>query len=385
MALSEKDFLHCEGRNIVNKDGEKVLLRGTNLGGWLLTEAWMSPIRGFSAQWDIDTTLENRFGKKEAERLLNLYQDNFITESDLDFLKNMGFNCLRVPFWYRNLQTDDNGTFKRNPDGSVNFGKLDWVVEECSKRNMYVILDMHGVPGFQSIAHHSCRENHCELYGKTESGERFRKLAAQLWSAIAEHFKNNPAVAGYDLMNEPMCDWKGRQKKNGEYHAVYDILYSAVRKADSRHIVFLEGIWTPFDMPRPGKRWKNCVYEYHLYLPSDLTFALFPYAEKLRGFNNPVYIGEFSPCRGTASWEKVLGVFKKHSYNYTTWTYKGHSDGDKSDWFIFASSGHGFDLDINNASAEEIEKRWGEELRTGNSFALQNTGEQLKHGCEPDI
>ena len=199
-------MLHCDGERIINADGKQIFLRGTNLGGWLLDELWMGFFKGGEAQWDIVTALENRFGKQEADRLIKIREDNYITEYDLDYLQKLGFTCVRVPFWYRNFQTDDNGTWKRKENGEIVFSRLDWVVEVCEKRGMYVILDMHGVPGHQSIAHHSCRVNHCKLYDETQEGARFRSLACELWREIARHFAGNGTVAAYDLMNEPMCD-----------------------------------------------------------------------------------------------------------------------------------------------------------------------------------
>lgn len=36
-------LLRVRGTDIVNTAGETVRLRGTNLGGWLMQEGWMSP------------------------------------------------------------------------------------------------------------------------------------------------------------------------------------------------------------------------------------------------------------------------------------------------------------------------------------------------------
>ena len=177
-AIGNGDFLHCDGKYILNEKNEEVLLRGTNLGGWLLQEQWMASYDGVSAQWDIVTELESRFGKEKARALINRFEDNFITEYDLDILKDAGFSCLRVPFWYRNFQSDDNGTYYLDENGEKDFSRLKWIVEQCKKRGMYVILDMHGVPGHQSIAHHCCRERHCRLYDDTKEGENFRNIAA---------------------------------------------------------------------------------------------------------------------------------------------------------------------------------------------------------------
>ena len=103
-------MLHCEGEQIINSEGKKVALRGTNLGGWLLDELWQGFFKGGEAQWDILTTLERRFGKNEADRLIKIREDNYITEYDLDYLQSLGFTCVRVPFWYRNFYSDDIGT-----------------------------------------------------------------------------------------------------------------------------------------------------------------------------------------------------------------------------------------------------------------------------------
>ena len=79
MSLS---MLHCEGEKIINSEGKQVFLRGTNLGGWLLDELWQGFFKGGEAQWDIVTTLEIRFGKEEADRLIKIREDNYITEYD---------------------------------------------------------------------------------------------------------------------------------------------------------------------------------------------------------------------------------------------------------------------------------------------------------------
>ena len=48
---------------------------------------------------------------------------------------------MRVPILYKGL-TDDNGVLKSNA-----FERLDWLVGECSKREIYVLLDLHGTYG----------------------------------------------------------------------------------------------------------------------------------------------------------------------------------------------------------------------------------------------
>ena len=86
--LTEEDFLETDGQKIVNQNGDEILLRGTNLGGWLIQEYWMCPVAGDSniEQWSNSetlTVLENRFGKEQTQELIETYQDNWITEKDI--------------------------------------------------------------------------------------------------------------------------------------------------------------------------------------------------------------------------------------------------------------------------------------------------------------
>lgn len=99
-----------KGQKIYNKRGEEVILRGVNLGTWLIHESWMTPIENSDDNISTLNTLTERFGVEKAYELINIYEDNWITEYDLDRIVELGFNCVRVPFWFRNFYYDDKGT-----------------------------------------------------------------------------------------------------------------------------------------------------------------------------------------------------------------------------------------------------------------------------------
>ena len=234
--FTDEDFLTAEGQNIVNQKGEKIQLKGVNLGSWMIWEDWLSPYEEATDHYDVLEKLTDRFGVEGAYALMDTYMDNWITEYDLDEIKAMGFNCVRVPFWYRNFYYDDNGTKILDENGEWDLSRLEWVVEECSERELYVILDMHGAVGFQSDAPHSGKGDSCGLYEDSEQGERYRELTDELWTEIATRFNGNPAVAMYDLLNEPMCDvdcTEIRRRINNEF--IYTRLYDTVRAVDSDH------------------------------------------------------------------------------------------------------------------------------------------------------
>lgn len=125
VGFTDEDFLVTKGQDIVNRNGDKIQLRGVNLGAWLIWEDWLCPYEEATDHANVIDTLTERFGVEGAYKLMNTYMDNWITEYDLDIIKEMGFNCVRVPFWYRNFYYDDNGTKILNKEGEWDFSRLD--------------------------------------------------------------------------------------------------------------------------------------------------------------------------------------------------------------------------------------------------------------------
>lgn len=372
--FTDDDFLTAKGRNLYNKKGEKIQLKGVNLGAWLIWEDWLCAYEDYNDHYEVLTALTERFGEEKAYELMNTYIKNFITEYDLDNIKSMGFNCVRVPFWFRNFYYDDNGRKILDKNGNWDFSILDWVVNECSKREIYVILDMHGAVGYQSDAPHSGKAKSVGLYDKTEQGERYRVLTDELWTAIASRFKENPAVAMYDLLNEPMCDCdctEIRRRINNE--SIYTRLYKTVRDADPEHIISFECIWTAAAVPHKlFKGWSNVVYQVHFYQNSNFIFNLFVWLTRFYFADSPLLMGEFYPHKST-TWSNCFKTMNKAGYSWMLWTYKATGHGMwSSDWCIMGSK-NGFErAKIKTDSYDEIARKWGDGLRTETGF--QNSG-----------
>ena len=128
--------------------GDEIVLQRYECGGWLVMESWMSPTNAPDQKTALET-LTNRFGEKTAWELINIYQDHYWTESDFDIIKEEGMNVVRLPFSYFEMLNDD-GSLKPTA-----FNRMDWFIEEARKRELYVILDMHGAPGSQNGKDHS--------------------------------------------------------------------------------------------------------------------------------------------------------------------------------------------------------------------------------------
>src|SRR5581483_1305770 len=195
--------LHPDGTRMVDPSGKAVTHRGCNLGNWLMLEAWM-------LHWDISdqqtliSTWTDRFGSEVTQKLMEDYRGGYITARDFRIIKSFGFNLVRVPFDSR-LLMDSSGEMK--PDA---FHWLDRAVELAEAAGVYVILDMHGVPGGQSTDHCTGQRNQNKLW----TSEECQQQMATLWTRTAEHFKGRDTVIAYDLMNEPYGTVKDDMRPN---------------------------------------------------------------------------------------------------------------------------------------------------------------------------
>lgn len=62
----------------------------------------------------------------------------------------------------------------------------------------------------------------------------FQDRTVIIWEHLAEHYKNNTWVAGYNPLNEPT------DKKHTRLLAFYERVEKAIRAIDPDHILFLE-------------------------------------------------------------------------------------------------------------------------------------------------
>ena len=327
--LTESDFLTVSGNKIVNQRGEEILLEGVNLGGWLLQEYWMCPVQGSKevAQWtNLETLniLEERFGSQKTQELVEHYEDNWITEWDIQNIASIGCNVIRIPFWYRNFLENPNGEWiSENPEENPGFQRLDWIIETAEKYGMYVILDMHGCPGGQNSDHTSGSARRCELYSNPE----YQNAMEKLWIAIASRYKESVAVAAYDIMNEPFVT-EIESIKQDPRNIIYNRMVQAIRSVDSNHILMIEGIWTLSVLPDPAEMgWKNVVYEVHPYGVGETDSACKEYRRYSQQYNVPIYVGEYSDMN-------MLESCREYEIHHTSWTYKGSKYMEET-WFMY--------------------------------------------------
>ncbi len=371
-ALTSDDMLSVDGTHLKNRRGERVVLQGTNLGGWLHLEGWLDG--GGTSDWNdypLRTTLISRFGEKETDALLDVYQDAYITRRDLEDIRAIGLNLVRVPIYWMELM-DNNGHMK-----SGAFKQLDWLVENCRELGLYVILDLHGTPGGHSAGF--------STGGQTGSNEFWQSTLYQdwvnnIWYNIADHYSGEPTIAGYELLNEPAQF----VTSNSIIPRVCDRLYRTIRMVDSDHIVVMcAGYEKHYDsdfkvdvqnfndvslLGSPTARgWENVMYDTHHYLPekkdgdSQEMFAA-QQLELIRTaqekYNVPILAGEFNFWTAQTALQTWLCSLYGMGVSYSTWTYKNTDTNISNNWGLYYRP-HGISrVNFKTDSYETIATKW---------------------------
>lgn len=374
------NFLKTEGKEIKNTNGDTVYLRGVNAGGYMLQEIWLCATKGATSddtsgnircQQDIINKITDRLGSEKAKELINTYEENYWTSKDFENCARLGVNCIRLPIWYRNL-VDENGNWYSNA-----FERLDWFIETAGRYGIYVIIDMHGAYGSQNGSHNSGiyggstnqqKRDNSKLFFGTDAATNQAKFY-EMWYKIADHYKNNPVVAGYDLLNEPMADYMSdsglnetKQERLSILWNVYDKAYKRIRTVDTNHIIMMEAVWDPDTLPKPTEKgWENVVYEYHQYMYGDYDNASGTQISSMQSkidsiksveleYNVPSYIGEFNYMSNNDTWNKGVKLLNDNNLNWTIWNYKCTKQ--YGNWGLYNTPGNGSDSDTNNYWAD---------------------------------
>ena len=254
---------------------------------------------------------------------------------------------------------------------------------------------MHGVVGGQSCSDstgHSGPNSNEDGTGKPCSGtndtNRFWSNQSDqgntqwLWWQIANHYKGNRTIAGYDLINEP----RGASSKLQVWNA-YDNLYKTVRSADPDHIIFMEGAfggygqWNWDALPDPATyHWTNVVYEMHEYQWSGTSREVQNGAtrqvddfKRHQSWNIPGYIGEFNAMTSNpADWSDSIKKYDDAGLSWTMWTYKS------SNGAVGTPSGHWGWFDANSGCYTGEIKCWMPNVNSDSAYWIQTDWQMWK-------
>ncbi|HEK21822.1 MULTISPECIES: glycoside hydrolase family 5 protein [unclassified Mucilaginibacter] len=349
--LYAQKFIGVKGKEIIGTNGKPFLIRGTNLGNWLVPEGYMFKFKKINSPRLINQALTELIGPEDVKLFWKTFQDTYITEADIQYLKSTGINSLRIPFNYR-LFTKETYMGQNNPNRG--FELLDRVIGWCKKANLHVILDMHCAPGGQTGDNIDDGDGYPFLFTSAAS----RKLTADIWRKIADHYKNETTVMGYDLLNEPIAHYFDVKSLNPLLEPTYKQITAAVRSVDKNHIVFIGGAQWDSNFKVFGPPFDNkSVYTFHKYWTDVKQEVIQEYIDYRDKYNVPIYVGETG--ENTDQWVHDFRLLcEKNNIGWHYWPYK---KADNNKGFMSFKAPEGYDEIIEytekpRGSFEEVRK-----------------------------
>ena len=138
-------------------------LKGVNLGGWI-----------------------SQFAKYDEAHF-----ESFITKKDIDYIKSIGFDHVRVPVDY-NVLEDEDGNIKES-----GFGYLENCRKWCEEAGLNMLIDLHECYGYSFDPLKKDMDREKFFYDETLQA-RFLKL----WKEIATRFKDHTDMVAFEPLNE---------------------------------------------------------------------------------------------------------------------------------------------------------------------------------------
>ncbi|MBN1765313.1 MAG: cellulase family glycosylhydrolase, partial [Sedimentisphaerales bacterium] len=320
-------------------------------GSWLNLEMWMMDVKDdeqYPDQYTIEKVLQDRFGKTEKDRMMNLHRENWITQRDFQIIHSLGFNCIRIPFHYNIIEDEDNPMHLRKDA----WRWFDEIIELADTYQLYIILDLHAAAGCQNLFDHSGRKN----WNKLWDDRTYWKRTAWLWEQIAQRYHDCPAIAAYQPINEP---WGGTIEQQTE---LFDILYRAIRKHDDKHVIIASAHFTGFDHYGDPKDhgWTHVGFSQNFYPGLFGGGPISPQTHKdflqslddelrprLQSLNIPFLVTEFNVVFNAAGGAEMMrrhyDAFAKHGWAATMWSYKLITSPGKKNtggWWLITNTGH---------------------------------------------
>ncbi len=184
---------------------------------------------------------------------------HYPTTRELDYWASKDMKLIRLPFKWERLQ--------REVEGPLSADELEYIrylLRQADERDMKILLDMHNYGRRKYMGRN-------RIIGDTLQPAHF----AQAWAAIARELKDEPALYGYGLCNEPHdmlpeCPWV----------EIAQTAIDSIRAVDRRTAIVVAGnTWSS------AERWPeinqgleslrdpsdNLIYEAHCYFDNDAS------------------------------------------------------------------------------------------------------------------
>ncbi len=314
-SVNAQSFVSTKGKDLMLNE-KPFVMKGINLGNWLVPEGYMFKFEKATSARLIQEVMNELVGPYQAKKFWQQYLHSYITEADIDYLKSVGVNSIRVPFNYRLFTNEDYLGEENNPNHG--FEILDPLVQWCKKDNIYILLDMHCAPGGQTGDNIDDSYAYPFLYDDTAA----QNETVSIWKRIADHYKNEEIILGYDLLNEPIPPFYDTGYFNPKLEPLYKKITAAIRTVDKNHLIFLGGAQWDSNFDVFGKPFDDkLVYTFHKYWTAPTREVVQSYINFRDKYNVPIYCGETG--ENTDEWiSQFRQMLDSNNIGWHFWPYK---------------------------------------------------------------
>ena len=251
-------------------------------------------------------------------------------EAEMDYYHLKGLDLIRLPFIWERVQNGLNGGLNQ-----LNINEVKQVLQWASERNMEVLLDLHN----------SCRYQVELTSSIIGDGTLTINHVVDLWTKLADELKNEPAIWGYGIMNEPHD-----MLASTPWFDIAQAIVTGIRTVDTETTIVIGG-----DRWSSAEHWvawsdnlKNIVdpsndiiYEAHIYFDDDASgqylgtydeelgtpsvgvIRATPFVEWLQANNLRGFIGEYGIPDNDPRWlttlDNMLAYLEGNCVNGTYW------------------------------------------------------------------
>ena len=167
-------------------------IKGINLGNWLVLEKWMKPVLFEGTDAEDETWLNRLLPASELSERMKQHRDSYITEDDFKYIKEQGFNLVRIPVPY--FIFGDRKPFT----GCIEY--LDRAFIWANKYGLKVMIDLHTSPGNQNGYDNGGIVGVCKWHKNPQEV----KFVLGVLSRLARRYAYDGALFGIEVLNEPI-------------------------------------------------------------------------------------------------------------------------------------------------------------------------------------
>ncbi|TRY73119.1 hypothetical protein TCAL_09175 [Tigriopus californicus] len=262
------------------------IVRGVNLGGWLLLEPWITPhifeeANAKANQTVVDEwTLHSFLPPDYVHEILERHWSTFIQRTDLELLYSVGISHLRIPVGYWMFDVVPGEPFPLTNGEVVLKSKffLRRLVEWCKEIGLKIVLDLHGAPGSQNGFDNSGKMGdigwitpELNLTNVNRTLRVHELMIDMVFGWIRDDILSDGTLYGIAILNEPLAGWVG-------YEYVWKVLvdyfhpqaYEIIRQrlGNDVKVIIQQGFRNPSDfvnLMSEKKGYQGVVLDLHNY------------------------------------------------------------------------------------------------------------------------